>query len=52
MFFFGIYAKKGRRGDKYNMAYINYVDMKRVPGDFKRADLLELLRFFRTKGTS
>ena len=47
-----ILVKLEPKFDKYNMAYINYVDMKRVPGNFKRADLLELLRFFRTKGTT
>ena len=37
--------------EKYSMAYINYVDMKHVPGDFKMGDLNELLRFFKSKGT-
>ncbi len=37
---------------KYDMAYINYVDIKKVPGDFKMRDLLELLKFFKNKGTT
>ena len=37
--------------DKYSMAYINYNDVKKVPGDFKLSDLNELLRFFKSKGT-
>ena len=37
---------------KYEMAYINYVDIKKIPGDFKMRDLLELLRFFKNKGTT
>ena len=36
---------------KYDMAYINYVDIKKIPGDFKMRDLLELLKFFKNKGT-
>ena len=36
---------------KYFMAYINFEDMKRVPGDFKLSDLNELLKFFKYKGT-
>ena len=36
---------------KYSMAYINFEDMKRVPGDFKLSDLNELLKFFKSKGT-
>ena len=36
---------------KYSMAYINFEDMKRVPGDFKLSDLNELLKFFKYKGT-
>ena len=38
--------------DKYSLAYINYNDMKRVPGDFKMHDLVELLDFFKSKGTT
>ena len=38
--------------DKYSLAYINYHDMKRVPGDFKMHDLVELLSFFKSKGTT
>ena len=37
---------------KYEMAYINYADLKNIPGDFKMRDLLELLRFFKNKGTT
>ena len=37
--------------ERFSMAYINYVDMKHVPGDFKMGDLNELLRFFKSKGT-
>ena len=46
-----ILVKLNPKCDKFSMAYINYVDMKRVPGDFKRRDLLELLKFFKSKGT-
>ena len=38
--------------DKYSLAYINYNDMKRVPGNFKMHDLVELLDFFKSKGTT
>ena len=34
---------------KYDMIYINYSDLKRMPGDFKMRDLLELLKFFKNK---
>ncbi len=38
--------------DKFSMAYINYADVKkRVPGNFKMCDLIELLKFFKSKGT-
>ena len=37
--------------DKYSMAYINFNDVKKVPGDFKLSDLNELLKFFKSKGT-
>ena len=38
--------------NKYEMVYINYVDLKKIPGDFRMKDLLELLKFFKKKGTS
>ena len=34
------------------MIYINYVDLKNIPGDFKMRDLLELLKFFKNKGST
>ena len=37
---------------KYDMMYINYVDVKKMPGDFKMRDLLELIKFFKNKGTT
>ena len=37
---------------KYDMIYINYVDLKNIPGDFKLRDLLELLKFFKSKGST
>ena len=37
---------------KYDMIYINYVDIKKIPGDFKMRDLLELLKFFKNKGST
>ena len=46
-----ILVKLNPKCDKFSMAYINYPDMKRVPGDFKMRDLLELLKFFKSKGT-
>ena len=36
---------------KYDLVYINYVDIKKIPGDFKMMDLLELLKFFKSKGS-
>ena len=46
-----ILVKLEPKCDKYSLAYINFVDVKRVPGDFKMSDLLELLKFFKSKGT-
>ena len=46
-----ILVKLEPKCDKYSMAYINFVDVKRVPGDFRMSDLLELLKFFKAKGT-
>ena len=37
---------------RYDMIYINYVDLKNIPGDFKMRDLLELLKFFKNKGST
>ena len=37
---------------KYEIFYINYVDIKKIPGDFKMRDLLELIKFFKNKGTT
>jgi polyribonucleotide nucleotidyltransferase len=37
---------------KYDLVYINYVDLKKIPGDFKLRDLLELLKFFKSKGST
>ena len=37
---------------KYDMVYINYVDLKNIPGEFKMRDLLELLKFFKNKGST
>ncbi len=37
---------------KYDMVYINYSDCKKIPGDFKMRDLLELLKFFKSKGST
>jgi len=42
-----ILVKLEPKCDKFSMAYINYTDVKRVPGDFKMSDLLELLKFFK-----
>ena len=36
---------------KFSLAYINFFDVKKAPGDFKISDLNELLKFFKTKGT-
>ena len=47
-----ILVKLEPKCDKFSMAYINYTDVKRVPGDFKMSDLLELLKFFKSKGTT
>ena len=38
--------------NKYDMVYINFVDLKKIPGDIKMRDLLELLRFFKSKGST
>ena len=37
---------------RYDMVYINYSDAKKIPGDFKMKDLLELLKFFKSKGST
>ena len=37
--------------EKYSLAYINFIDLKNIPGDFKLSDLNELLKFFKSKGT-
>ena len=37
---------------KYDFVYVNYVETKEIPGDFKMGDLLELLAFFRKKGST
>ena len=37
---------------RYDMIYINYIDLKKIPGDFKMRDLLELLKFFKNKGST
>ena len=37
---------------RYDMIYINYVDIKKIPGDFKMKDLLELIKFFKNKGST
>ena len=37
---------------RYDMVYINYSDAKKIPGDFKMRDLLELLKFFKSKGST
>jgi len=37
---------------RYDMVYINYSDAKKIPGDFKMRDLLELLKFFKSRGST
>ena len=37
---------------KHDLVYINYVDIKKIPGDFKMKDLFELIRFFKNKGST
>ena len=37
---------------KYDLFYINYVDLKKIPGDFKMRDMLELIKFLKNKGTT
>ena len=34
---------------KYNLIYLNYENIVKIPGDFKMKDLLELLTFFKKK---
>ena len=46
-----ILVKLEPKCDKFSMAYINFADVKRIPGDFKMGDLFELLKFFKAKGT-
>ena len=46
-----ILVKLDPKSDKFSLAYINFVDVKRVPGNFQMSDLLELLKFFKSKGT-
>ena len=37
---------------KHELVYINYVDIKKIPGDFKMKDLFELIRFLKNKGST
>ena len=36
---------------KYDLVFLNYIDIKRIPGDFQMDDLLNLLNFFKNKGS-
>ena len=36
---------------KYDLVYLNYDNIKKIPGDFKIDDLFDLLDFFKKKGT-
>ena len=36
---------------RHELIYINYVDIKKIPGDFKMKDLFELIRFLKNKGS-
>ena len=38
--------------DRYEFLYINYIDIKQIPGDYEMIDLLDLLKYFKTKGTT
>lgn len=35
----------------YNMIYINYKDIKQIPGDFKMEDLIDLVKYYKNKGS-
>ena len=35
----------------YNMIYINYKDIKQIPGDFKMEDFFDLLKYYKNKGS-
>ena len=37
---------------RHELVYINYVDIKKIPGDFKMKDLFELIRFFKNQGST
>ena len=36
---------------KYSLFYLNFNELKDIPGDFDKRDLIELLYFFKKKGT-
>ena len=36
---------------KYSLFYLNFDELKDIPGDFDKRDLIELLYFFKKKGT-
>ena len=38
--------------DKYGMIYLNFQELDKIPGNFKLDDLLELLYFFKKKGST
>ena len=35
--------------DKYDMIYLNYNDIQKIPGDYEIGDMIELLYFFKLK---
>ena len=37
--------------EKYDIIYVNYNDIKNIPGNFELNDLLEFLEFFKNKGS-
>ena len=38
------------KNKKYSLFYLNYDELKNIPGDFEKRDLIELLYFLKKKG--
>ena len=38
------------KSKKYSLFYLNYDELKNIPGDFEKRDLIELLYFLKKKG--
>ena len=38
------------KNKKYSLFYLNYDELKNIPGDFEKRDLIELIYFLKKKG--